>query len=286
MLENAEQNDHAQAVQNAEDDPPQLGARRGGGVVEQQVHAQKSGDRHRAAAQRRRAEEMAAGQGVVRQYEQPGGGHRRQRHGGDAEQQLRGHARQENQQVDVRREDLRHRNLRPPGDAGSACQDQPQREQAERERRRVEDVRPAALLVPADELLDGKADRHHQELQVEPVRLEPHEEVDAEDDRERAESEHVPLTARPGEQHVERIGEGELGGDQVRGVVHLAPVPAPVGVDGELRARLHPVLLAEDDVKGESAPPPAGQHMEHDGPGQEQAAGARDRRKQARLPGN
>ena len=58
-------------------------------------------------------------------------------------------------------------------------------------RGRIEDVRLAAVLVPADQFLGGEPDGDHQELQVEPVRPEPEEQVGAEDDRERSEPERV-----------------------------------------------------------------------------------------------
>ena len=69
-------------------------------------------------------------------------------------------------------------------------------------------------FVPADQLLAGERQCNHQELQVEPIRLEPEEQVDAEDDRERTEAERVGVAPRPGEQHVERVGEEELRGDE------------------------------------------------------------------------
>ena len=40
-----------------------------------------------------------------------------------------------------------------------------------------------AVLVPANHLLSGNAERHHGELQIKPVRLEPQKKIDAENDR-------------------------------------------------------------------------------------------------------
>ena len=92
----------------------------------------------------------------------------------------------------------------------------------------------SSLTMPAHELLSQEPEGDHQELQVEPLVPEPQEEVDAEDDGEGTEPEHVGLSPSPGEQNVERVGEGELGGEEPGEVVDGPPVPAPVGEYGRL----------------------------------------------------
>ena len=95
----------------------------------------------------------------------------------------------------------------------------------------IEDVDAPAVALPAHERLAEEADRDQQELQDEPVVLEPEEQVGAEDDRERAEAEQVALAPRPRQQHVEGVGEEELPDEQRHVVVDRRPVLAPVGVD-------------------------------------------------------
>ena len=111
------------------------------------------------------------------------------------------------------------------------------------------------LFVPPDQILGREADGNHQELQIEPVLLEPEEKVGAEDDRELAEAERVAVAVRPGEQHVERIREQQLRHEKVCGVVDRLPVPAPVEQDRSLGAGLQVVLLAEHDVDRQRPPP-------------------------------
>ena len=93
---------------------------------------------------------------------------------------------------------------------------------------------------------------------VEPVRLEPEEQVDAEDHRKGAEAERVGLPPRPAKQHVEGVGEEQLRGDERGGVVDRPPVPAPVEQHRTLRARLEVVLLPQDDLQRERAARRAG----------------------------
>ena len=130
-----------------------------------------------------------------------------------------------------------------PRDVAPAGDEQAERKHREWKRRGIEDVRVPSVLVPADQLFGGEADRHHDELQIEPVRLEPEEQIDAEDDRERTEAERVGVAPRPAEQHVEGVREEQLGGDEVGRVVHLTPVPAPVQQHRALRAGLQVVLF-------------------------------------------
>ena len=138
-----------------------------------------------------------------------------------------------------------------PGHVAPAGEEQAEREHRKRERRRVEDVRAPSVLLPAQEFLGGEPERHHEELEVEPIVSEPEKKVDAEDDRKRTESEGVGLPARPAEKHVERVREHKLGGEKVERVIHLAPVPAPVQHHRELGARLQIVLLAHVDLERE-----------------------------------
>ena len=102
-----------------------------------------------------------------------------------------------------------------------------------------------AIALPANQFLGGKAYGDHHELQIKPVRLEPQEQVDAEDDRERPETERVGLPARPHQQHVERIRKRELRRNQRHRVIDGPPVPAPVEKHARLGTRLKVVLGAQ-----------------------------------------
>ena len=85
-------------------------------------------------------------------------------------------------------------------------------------RRRVEDVRVHAVACPAQELL-GERSRARPSRTAGGTRssLNQQEQVDAEDDGERAEAEHERAPVRPREQAVEGVGEqGKLRGDQRR----------------------------------------------------------------------
>ena len=132
----------------------------------------------------------------------------------------------------------------PPREAARPGGDEREGEDRERERRGVEDVDPAAVPLPAQQLLGREAERHEHELEVEPVVPEPEEQVDAEDDRHRAEADPVGVAPGPAEEQVEPVGEGELAGDERDGVVDRRPVPAPVEEHGGLRAGLQVVLGA------------------------------------------
>ncbi len=111
----------------------------------------------------------------------------------------------------------------------------------------------AGCPVPANQLLGGEAERHDRKLQVEPVRLEPEKQVDAEDDWNGAETEGVDVAPRPGEQHVEGIREQQLRGDEVGRLVDLRPVPAPVEQHRALGTGLHVVLLPRNDLERQRA---------------------------------
>jgi hypothetical protein len=208
------------------------------------MHAQEHGRRNECID-----EVIGAEDRVPAEPEREHGEDRRHRHRRHAEEQLARQADQEDEEPDVRRQLEGLRDLLTPADRGRAGDEQAERKEAERKRRGIEDVNAASVLVPANELLGEESDRHHQELEVEPVRLEPQEQVDAENDRKRTESERVRLAARPPEQDVEGIGEQKLGGEKVERVVHLAPVPAPIQHDRELRAGLQIVLLAQVDFQ-------------------------------------
>src|SRR5262245_42736326 len=65
------------------------------------------------------------------------------------------------------------------------------------------------------------------ELQIEPVGLEPQKQVDAENDREEAESNRVGAAARPDQQHLGCVREQQLRDQERRRLVDLRPVPAP-----------------------------------------------------------
>src|SRR5262245_4593332 len=104
-----------------------------------------------------------------------------------------------------------------------------------------------------DELFCCEAKRHHHELEIEPLRLEQEEQVCAEDDRKRKEPECVSVSPRPGQQHVEGIGEEQLRDDQIKRIVYLPPVPPPVREDGRLKARLQIVLRPGPEFQSESS---------------------------------
>ena len=161
-----------------------------------------------------------------------------------------------------------------------AGRQQRQREHRQRKRRRIEDVGPSSVLVPADALLRREADGDHEELEVEPVRLEPEKEVGAEDDRERAEPERIRVAPRPGEQHVERVGEQQLGDDQVGVLVDRRPVPSPVQEDRRVRAGLHVVLGARNDLEDEDADAAPRGDQQDEGPCQQDRGAAENRPEQ------
>ena len=246
--EQREQRKDAGAVEHSERQPARLGARRRGRIREQQVHAEEDGD-----GDRRFDEEVRAGRTQVGEAQRVRGGHGGQRHRGHPEQELHRERGQEDDQVDVGWEQLGGGDLDAVRDVGRARRQKDQRDDAQGERRRVEDVCAPAVLVPAKELLGAVPERHQEELQGKPLGPEPEEQVDAEDDRHRAEAERMAVAARPREQRLERVGEQELAGDQVREVVHVAPVPSPVREDGDLRQRLQVMLRAEGDVQPEGA---------------------------------
>ena len=100
-----------------------------------------------------------------------------------------------------------------------------------------------AVPVPTNQFFRGQSERDHRELEIEPVRLEPEEQIDAEDDGKRSETERVGVTPRPDEQHVECVGEHELGDDTGGRGVNRRPIPAPIYEHRPLRAGLQVVLL-------------------------------------------
>src|SRR5262249_42468291 len=103
------------------------------------------------------------------------------------EQELSGQRHQEQEQVHMRRIELRDGDVLTPGDVARAGQNQGQRKYGECERRRIEDVRLLSVTVPPDQLLAGERQRNHQKLHIEPVLPEPQKQVCAEDDRELSE---------------------------------------------------------------------------------------------------
>ena len=81
----------------------------------------------------------------------------------------------------------------------------------------------------------------------------------------------VRVAPRPRQQHVERVGEHNLAGDEDGRVPDRIPIEAPIDVNRELRDRLHVVLGAQHDLGRER--PPAGANREHREPDQEDGAG-------------
>ncbi len=145
-----------------------------------------------------------------------------------------------------------------PRDAGRSGQQQHEREQTQRERRRVEHMDAPASLCPSDEVFRRKSNGNQQKLKIEPVRSKPKKQIDAQDDRNWREPERIGVASRKCDKHVERVRKEELRDNQVRRVVDLAPVPPPVQEDRCLRDRLNVMLLLEDDVDGEYPRAPDG----------------------------
>jgi hypothetical protein len=134
-------------------------------------------------------------------------------------------------------------------------------------------VRVHTVARPAQELLGEKAERHHRELQIEPVVLKPQEQVDAENDRERPETERELAPVRPGEQAVETVGKQELRGNERRGVIDLAPVVAPIQDDRALLTGLQVVLAAQHDFERHHLPTAQNAEQQHAPREQEQRGG-------------
>ena len=114
-------------------------------------------------------------------------------------------------------------------------------------------MRGSAVFFPADQVFGGEPGGHHQELKVEPIRLEPEKQVDAEDHREWTEAQGVGVPPRPREQHLEPIGEKELGGNEIYRAVDLTPVPPPIQQYGSLSTCLEVVLPARHDLDDQDA---------------------------------
>ena len=130
-----------------------------------------------------------------------------------------------------------------------------------------------AVLFPPNQLLRRKTDGDEHQLQIEPLGLEPEEQVDAENHGERRESERVPVPSRPGEQHVERVGKDQLRGNEIRRSVHLSPVVPPIEKDGALGAGLQIVLRAEDHIDSQGTRPAPDVHGQPRVPQKEQHGG-------------
>ena len=105
-----------------------------------------------------------------------------------------------------------------------------------------------AALFPREKFLRGETNGDHEQLQEKPLRREPEKQIDAKDDRNRPEPEHVGVAPRQRQQHVEGIAEQQLRRDERCLVVHRTPVPAPIEQHRGLRARLKVVLLPKHDV--------------------------------------
>src|SRR5262245_8488906 len=111
----------------------------------------------------------------------------------------------------------------------------------------------SSFLVPADDVLCCETDREHQELQIEPVRFEPKEEINAENDGEGPKPECICVSSRPAHKHVERIGEEQLSQEKIDGVVDGTPIPPPIQHYEALSTSLHVVLFLENHIQGQPA---------------------------------
>src|SRR5215467_12322400 len=107
----------------------------------------------------------------------------------------------------MRRIKLSTGNFLAPRDSARTCCQQDNRKDRERKGRRIENMRPAPILIPANQLFAGDPKRYHQKLQIKPIRLEPEKQIDTANDGKQTEAEGVDITPRPAEQHVERIGK-------------------------------------------------------------------------------
>src|SRR5262245_34808830 len=164
------------------------------------MHSQENGNRNV-----RIVKKVDSCRGEVKQSEEVRRQHGGYRHQSHAEKELSRETDDKQHEVHLRRIKLRARNFFAPRDVGGAGGEEKERKGGKWKRRRIEDVCATSFLGPTDQLFRGEAKRHHQELQVKPVRLEPKEQIDAEDDGERTEAESVIIAPRPAEQHVERI---------------------------------------------------------------------------------
>src|SRR4051812_36317208 len=100
--------------------------------------------------------------------------------------------------------ELRTCNFPPPCNVGCARDEQGHGKYRQWEGRRIEDVRSPPILIPPNQFFRSKTERHQCKLQIEPVWLEPEEQIDAEDHRKRSETKSEDVASRPGQQHVER----------------------------------------------------------------------------------
>src|SRR2546427_553798 len=189
-------------------------------------------------------EEIDTGDREVQEAEHIRRCHRRQRHRCDAEEELARKADEKQHRVHVRRIKLRASNGLAPRQVTRARQDEGDRKDSEGKRGGVEDMHVSPLFVPADQVFGGEPGRHHQELKVEPIRLEPEKQVDAEDHREWTEAQGVGVPPRPREKHLEPIGEKQLAGNESHRAVDLMPVQTPIQQTGSLGTRMEAVQPA------------------------------------------
>ena len=208
------------------------------------------------------------------------GGHSHRRH---AEEELPRQGGQENRQVDVRRIELRVGDEVAQRDVRAAGDDQGQREHREREGGRIEDVRGTSLPVPPDELLGEEPHCDHRELQKEPLRPEPEEQVDAEDNWKWPESECVRVAARPGHEAVDGVRKNQLGQDEGEERIDNAGVPSPIEKHRPLCARLQPVLRARHELERELPARATRRDSERRAPCQHRDSRANERAQQGRL---
>jgi hypothetical protein len=131
------------------------------------------------------------------------------------------------------------------------------------------------ILVPADELFRGEADRDHHKLQVEPILLEPQKQIRTQDDWQRPEPERIRVASRPGEQHVERVREEQLRDDQIRRFVHGPPIPTPIQEDRRVGTCLNVVLRSQHNLEVQCAVVAKGRN-EQDAVPREQDGGCSD----------
>src|ERR1051326_1823859 len=138
-------------------------------------------------------------------------------------------------------------------------------------------MRVALILVPPDQFFSGETQSDHHELEIKPIRLEPKEQMRAEDDRERKEAQNVMISPGPGQQQVECICEQELSDNQVIRRIYLRPIPAPIRKNCRLEACLQIVLRLWREFQCERSPLPPSRHEQNHSPRDQHARGAHKR---------
>src|SRR5579875_2079728 len=92
---------------------------------------------------------------------------------------------------------------------------------------------------PSYEFLTQHTGGNHQKLQIEPIVPEPKKEICTHDDWKWSETQEPFVPPRPAHQHVECVSKHNLRDNERHIVVHLAPIPTPVGINATVHHELH-----------------------------------------------